>query len=462
MLCSPRFPIFAHPSAIISRFLDVWLSAGRSGRSLSRKEPILEHSGVIIFVGLLVFLAHFFVALFERTKVPDVLYLILIGLIIGPILGIVKPEDFGKVGPIFTTIALVVILFEGGLELNIDNLRSSFRRTVIMTVLSYFVAMILLSSAVFLLTELTVLPSVFVGAVLAAPAPAVMIPMARQLNLKGHARTILTLESSLGEALGIVVALAVVELIRLSDIRVGRLIGTLLSTFLFALIIGALGGYTWSILLHRMRELRYAIFTTPAFVFIVYGVAEFLGFSGPVAALTCGVVLGNSEIIKLPKFLRMTVLKPLQHNETEKMFFGEIVFLVKTFFFVFLGLTFRFTDPISLAASIAFTLVLLLSRLIATQHSLDRSQTPLSDASTLAVMVPKGTAAAVLASIPLQLGLQGGIDMQNVVYGVVVVSIVFTAVLIPLIEKTPVGKLYEFFLPMYKKNLPAIKQESTG
>lgn len=416
-----------------------------------KKDHRLENSHVIVFVGLLVFLAHFFVVLFERTKVPDVLYLILIGLIIGPILRIVKPEDFGKLGPIFTTIALVVILFEGGLDLNIDTLRSSFRRTVQMTILSYFIAMILLSSAVFLLTSLTILPSVFVGAVLAAPAPAVMIPLAKQLNFKEHARTILTLESSLGEALGIIVALAVVELIRLSDIRVGRLIGTLLSTFFFALMIGGIGGYVWSVLLHRMRELRYAIFTTPAFVFILYGAAEFLGFSGPVAALTCGIVLGNSEIIKLPRFLKVTGLKPLQHNETEKMFFGEIVFLVKTFFFVFLGLTFQFTDVMTLAASVVFTAVLLLARLIATQNSLDRQLTPLSDASTLAVMVPKGTAAAVLASIPLQFALDGGQEIQNVIYGVVVVSIVFTAVLIPLIEKTSLGKLYAFLLPMYRK-----------
>lgn len=410
----------------------------------------MEHATVIIFVGLLVFLAHFFLFLFEKTKVPDVLYLILIGLLIGPVLGIVRPEDFGKVGPIFTTIALVVILFEGGMELNIHTLWSSLRRSVIMTTLSYFVTMILLSSAVFLLTGLPTLASVFVGAVLAAPAPTVMIPLARLLNLKEHSRTIMTIESSLGEALGIIVALTVLELMRLGDIRIGKLIGTLLSTFIFAIGIGAMGGYLWSILLYRTRELRHAIFTTPAFVFIVYGVAEFLGFSGPVAALTCGITLGNSEIIRLPRFLRVTNLKPLKHNETEKMFFGEIVFLVKTFFFVFLGLTFQFTNILSLGTAAAFTLVLLLARLIATQSSLDRARTPVSDASMLAVMVPKGTAAAVLAGIPLHLGLPGGDVVQEVVYGVIVMSIVLTSILIPLIERTPVRKLYEFLLSMYK------------
>jgi len=78
---------------------------------------------IILFVGLLVFIAHAFVALFKKTKIPDVLLLIIIGLILGPVLNIVKTDDFGKVGPIFSAIALIIILFEGGLELNIKHIK---------------------------------------------------------------------------------------------------------------------------------------------------------------------------------------------------------------------------------------------------------------------------------------------------------------------------------------------------
>ena len=413
---------------------------------------------MIIFVGLLVFLAHFFVVAFERTRVPDVLYLILIGLVIGPVLGIARPDDFGKVGPIFTTVALVIILFEAGLDLKLETLKTSLGGMALITVLSYFVALLLLSSAVFALTRLDALSSLFVGAVLAGPAPAVIIPLSRHLKLTDRTRTLFTLESSVGEALCIVIALAFLELMRLGDIRVGRLIGTLLSSFIFAVIVGAIGGYVWSILLNRMRELRYAIFTTPAFVFILYGIAEFLGFSGPIAALTCGILMGNAPFIRIPKRLRVTDLKPIQHNETEKQFFAEIVFLVKTFFFVYLGLSFRFSDLRAIGVAFLLSLVLLIARLIATQYSLDRSSTPRSDASLAAVMIPKGTAAAVLAALPLQMSFAGGALIQNSVYGVIVLSILLTAILIPLIEKTPVGKLYGYLLPMYKIRPPEVEK----
>lgn len=391
---------------------------------------------VIVFVGLLVFLAHFFVALFERTRVPDVLYLILIGLFIGPILRIIRPEDFGKVGHVFTIIALVVILFEGGLELSFESLRKSLRGTLYLTLASYFIALVILTPIVQSVSSLSLGSSLFVSAVLAAPAPSVVIPLVRQLRLKPSSQTTLMLESPLGEALGIVVALAVLELLQYRQVRVGLVVGKLLSSFVFAFAIGLIGGYVWSLLLHRVRQLRNAIFTTPSYVFILYGIAEFLGFSGPVTALTFGITLGNIDVIRVRWLHAKFNIKPMRHNETEKLFFGEIVFLLKTFFFVYIGLTVQLTDGSSLGIGLALTGVLLFARLLAVRLTVRSSDTPVDDALAMAVMVPKGTAAAVLAGLPLQMGIAGGLLIQNLTYGVIIFSIILTSALIFLLEKT--------------------------
>ena len=66
----------------------------------------------IVFVGITIFLSHWFAALFSRLRIPDVIWLFTIGLLIGPVFGIVKVQDFGAVGPVFTTITLIFILFE--------------------------------------------------------------------------------------------------------------------------------------------------------------------------------------------------------------------------------------------------------------------------------------------------------------------------------------------------------------
>ena len=66
---------------------------------------------VIAFVGILVFLAHLFTGIFSRTRIPDVILLIIIGICVGPLLNLVSPSQFGEVGPVFTTITLIIILF---------------------------------------------------------------------------------------------------------------------------------------------------------------------------------------------------------------------------------------------------------------------------------------------------------------------------------------------------------------
>jgi len=79
--------------------------------------------------------------------------------------------------------------------------------------------------------------------------------------------------------------------------------------------------------------------------------------------------------------------------------------------------------------------VLLFSRYSSVRVSMNR-QTPGNDALLMSVMVPKGTAAAVLAGLPLQLGIAGSDLMQNLTYGVVTFSILITAGLVFLVERT--------------------------
>jgi potassium/hydrogen antiporter len=418
----------------------------------------MESAPVLVFIGILVFLAHLFVALFERTRVPDVLYLILIGVVIGPVLHIVSPEDFGKIGHIFTTIALVVILFEGGLELRVEQLLTTWRGTLVVTIICYMLAWAALSATAVWLMQMPFPLALFLGAALAGPAPAVVIPLARQMTLSPAAGTMLMLEAPLGEALSIIVSLTIIESVRLDAIHIGHVMGKLISSFAFALVIGALGGFLWSVLLHRIRQLRHAIFTTPSFILVLFGLTEFLGFSGPVAALTFGIILGNLGTKEIPWLARKYNLTPLQHNETEKAFFGEIVFLIKTFFFVYLGLSITLTSAWTLVVAAGLTGTLLLARLLAVRLSIRKDWMTVKDASNIAVMIPKGTAAAVLASIPLQMSLANGAQIRDVTYAVIVASILVSALLMFLIEKTPFARAMAILFTGYGS---ALSLEST-
>ena len=80
-------------------------------------------AAILLGIGLLVFLAHFFAALFARTRVPDVLLLMVLGIVLGPVTHLLAPDDFGKVGPVLSNLACLVILFESGLTLDLTILR---------------------------------------------------------------------------------------------------------------------------------------------------------------------------------------------------------------------------------------------------------------------------------------------------------------------------------------------------
>ena len=55
---------------------------------------VSDHTGLVIAIlGLLIFAAHLFTEIFSRKRIPDVLLLMAIGLVVGPLLGWVKPES---------------------------------------------------------------------------------------------------------------------------------------------------------------------------------------------------------------------------------------------------------------------------------------------------------------------------------------------------------------------------------
>ena len=409
----------------------------------------MDISVVVIFVGLLVFLAHAFVALFEKTKVPDVLFLILIGLVLGPVLKVVTPADFGKVGGVFTVIVLVVILFEGGMQLSLESLLRTYKQTTKLTLVSYLVASVGITLLLHFAAGLSVLTAVFVGAVLAGPGPSVVMPLLKHVPISDSNKTVLTLESALGEALTVVIGLGVIRWAAMSSVQLGHMLGGLLSGFLFAAVIGAAGGYLWSVLLNRVRRLQNAMFTTPSFVFIIYGICELLGFSGPVSALAFGVVIGNIGDISVPFWKPGKDLEPIRLNSAERAFLAEMVFLLKTFFFVYIGISIRLQDIATPMLAFSVTMTIILARIFAVRFSLGKKEASLNDVKFMSVIVPKGLAAAVLAPLAVASGIAGGAMIQNTIYSVIGLSIILTSVLVFVVHRTSVSLFVEAFFAGY-------------
>lgn len=411
---------------------------------------------VIAAVGLLVFLAYMLTELFKRRRVPDLLVLILVGILLGPVLHVVSPDDFGAIGPIFTTITLVVILFEGGLGLSVHAVRLAMKGTLALTLLNFAVTVTTVGLLAHFIAGLTWPMAFMLGAINGGTSSAIVIPLVRQLRLRGESQTVLILESAITDVLCIVVTLGFLDAIRIGGLSVPQLFGRTLAAFLIAALFGSLGALAWSFLLLRVRAVPNSIFMTPAFVFIIYGVVEMMGFSGAIAALAFGIALGNANLLNRSHWSRLLPAEPISLSEHERLFFSDLVFLIKTFFFIYIGLSIRLSNPSHIALGALLAVVLFVLRIPVVRATISR-KLPASDAAFMAVTVPKGLAAAVLASVPLQMGLEHGELIQNTTYAVVTVSILLNSILIYLLEKTFVKKVYERFFSGFA---PSLEDES--
>jgi len=406
----------------------------------------VEHiATTIAFVGILVFMAHLFTGVFSRTRIPDVIFLIIIGICVGPLLGLASPAQFGAVGPVFTTVTLIIILFESGLALRLNTLRLALGSAMILAPLSFFLTMGVVAGFSLWLTDLELIPAFILGAIVASTSEAVVIPLVRQLKMREDTKTLLSVESSINDVLSIIITVTLIEAYMLGEFEIASISGELIASFLVAIVFGIVGAFIWSLLLNRIHAIKNAMFTTPAFVFVIFGIVETLGFSGPIAALAFGVTIGNIESIRFPIFRTSPEREPVGLTQTEKVFFSEVAFLLKTFFFVYLGISLELISGELIVFALGLTSLAFVLRIPAVKVSV-RRQIPIRDVSITAVMVPKGLAAVVLASIPLQQGIVGGELIKNIVYGVVLISIVMTSLLVITIEKTKLSDAYAWML----------------
>ena len=252
----------------------------------------MEVAIVVLFLGVLIFLGNVFNRVFALTKIPDLLILIGIGLLIGPVLGLVSPTEYGIVGPLFATVTLAVILFEGGLHLKMTTIRSAFRGTIELTLISFVVTMLISAGILIFLNLLEPLPALMLGAAIGGTSSAVVIPMIEYLHLGKDSQAILALESAITDVLCIVLLLTLLDIYIIGELNVPYVALRLVSSFFIAAILGVIGGIAWSVLYPHLKTIK-SIFLTPAFLFIIYGVVTLLGFSGAIAALAFGITLGN-------------------------------------------------------------------------------------------------------------------------------------------------------------------------
>lgn len=398
---------------------------------------------VYILLGLLIFCAHLFSAWFSRRRIPDVLLLMIIGIVIGPVTGWVSPADLSSVGPVFASLTLLFILFDSGLDMRLDTIRNYWTGVVQVTFLSFITAMATVAILGYYYIGFELMPSIMLGAMVGGTAAAIVIPLVAQMRVSQRTSVTLTLESAISGVLCIVTTLSFIHAFKEDgngNPSIGILIGRVVGAIIISLLLGVSGGIVWSSFMHRIRKLQNSMFLTPAFIFVIYGVTEAFGYSGALAALAFGLVMGNPDYFS-PSFLSRFKLQPMTHlQENEKSFFKEFVFILKTYFFVYIGICIPFTNTTVLLYGLVISAALFVVRFILIAI-VGRKNTP-DDRLTVSMMIPKGLVSAVLASLPEQINIDAGetvipgaTTIKYVTYAVIFCSICICSILVLITSK---------------------------
>jgi len=390
---------------------------------------------IIAVVGIIIFLAHLFTGLFNRIMVPDVIFLIVLGICLGPILGILPPSLFAEIGPIFATITLIIILLECGFTLKLSTLRTVVPGAMALALVIFPLSMAMITGLALWLTDLELLPALILGAIIGSTSEAIVIPLVRQLKIEEKSQALLSVESTVTAVLSIIFALTLIDTYQLGQFQVLDVAGSLIASFLVAIGLGVAGAFIWSLFLNRIRHVKNTMFTTAACVFVIFGLVELLGFNGPIAALAFGITLGNLKPMPFPFFKKGLRLESGGLTEVEKAFFGEIAFLLKTFFFIYLGISLEMISTNLMILAAVFTVIVFILRLVAVRLTVGGTA-PAKDTSFIAVMAPRGLTAIVLVAIVCQQEILGGELIKSLTYGIVLFSVVLTSLLVLLSDKT--------------------------
>ena len=353
------------------------------------------------------------------TRVPDIIVLLLIGVGLGPILKWVDPSHFDATIRILGMLALVLILFEGGLELRLKEAIRYSPGGVLLAFVSYGFTTGLVALIAHVLLHMAWVDAALLGAVLGSTSAAVVLPAIEQISAPEPIKVTLTLESSLGEIIAVLTVGTLISLGGGDQSLVQGLITGFGHHILVDVAIGVAVGVVWSRLWPLVAGQHFSNALNLGTVLGVFAVGRYFGGSGLLAELVFGLTLAN-----MPRTPRM-----MRQGERMLAFHSEITFLVRSFFFVLLGIMAQVVSKAYTIPIIAILVSLVVARWVAvraTRWSIrDVNE---ADTELLWLMFPRGLITAVLALQVLAAKGQTFFFMPAMAFTVVLFTNIFVVV----------------------------------
>lgn len=312
-------------------------------------------------------------------------------------------------------VALVVILFDGGLHIGIGRFRRSVLPIFALGILGTFLTAGVVALAAHYLLGFSWLEAGLVGAAVAPTDPAVTFSVFGGREVRGRSGTILEGEAGVNDPVGIALMIGMIELARADDGSLWIVAEEFAIEMALGLVVGLVGALLLLPVFRRVQLTGPALYPIRVLAGggIIYGLAAVTGGSGFLAVFVAGIVLGDTA---------------MPHKGEIENFHSSLAGLAEIAVFVALGLTITVGDLDSLGIwtdGIAIALILaVVARPLAVFPLLVPARLPMRERLFISWGGLKGAVPILLGA----LAVLGGVDGATYLYGIVFIVVVFSVV----------------------------------
>ena len=322
------------------------------------------------------------------------------------------------------TVALALILFDGGLHTRTSALRAAWKPAALLATVGVLVTAAITGSAASVILGVPLLTGLLLGSIVASTDAAAVFSVLRSqgVHLRQRLAATLEIESGSNDPMAIFLTVGLVEVLAGRMALGWELAGLFATQMGVGTLVGLGVGWGAVQIINRIRLDAAGLYPLLAGAcgFIAFGLAAVLGGSGFLAIYLAGIVVGNSRIV----FQRGTFL-----------FMDGLAWMGQIAMFVVLGLLSTPSDLVSVAGSglLLAGVLIIVARPLAVVPLLWPFRFPWREQLLIAWVGLKGAVPIILATFPLIYGLPEGRAIFNVVFFVVLVSAILQGWTLPLL-----------------------------
>ncbi len=244
-----------------------------------------------------------------RLRLPAIVLLLIAGLLAGPGSGYLNPAaDFGEIYRPLISLAVAIILFEGGLTLNFKEIRETSTTVRRIVLIGGPLVWVMTAASAHYIAQLSWTTASVLGAILVVTGPTVIMPMLRQAHLSARPASILRWEAIVNDPIGALFAVLAFETILI--LHGGHHAEELLLRVPIALLMAIGGGWGAARLIHwlfiRGQVAEYLkVPVLLSVVLLAYAVTNLaLEEAGLLTVTVMGIALANTRIASLGEIRR--------------------------------------------------------------------------------------------------------------------------------------------------------------